>query len=141
MAVLYTKEGAVKLSEMLMKSTHHSHTCVELAPSLQHQITTNMRSTSITGEGLDRLPVFFHQCTQYTTHKRASNQPGTISAPRDLHCQCQGQSLKFRHFSTNHRAELPSNIRISGTNFYFLFTGVHYTKVSSTPRKKDNGGA
>jgi len=50
-------------------------------------------------------------------------------------------SLKFRHFSTNDRAEFPSNIRISGTSSYFLFTGVHYTKVSSRPRKKDSGGA
>jgi len=51
------------------------------------------------------------------------------------------QSLKFHHFSTNDRAEFPSNIRISGTSSYFLFTGVHYTKVSSRPRKKDSGGA
>ena len=152
-----------------------------------------MRSTSITGEGLDRLPVFFHQCTlhtnmlrtnqeryrrrvtftvgtkvsqslkfhhfstndraeftsyvrislstsnfllpAYTVRKRAPHRTRKTVAARDLQCQCQGQNLKFRHFSTNHRAEFPSNIRISGTNSYFLFTGVHYTKLSSRPPK------
>ena len=77
----------------------------------------------------------------YTVRKRAPHRTRKTVAARDLQCQCQGQNLKFRHFSTNHRAEFPSNIRISGTNSYFLFTRVHYTQVSFRSCKKDSCGA
>ena len=48
------------------------YTRVKLAPSLQHQITTGMRSTRITGKGLGHLPVFFHRRTLGTPYGRCA---------------------------------------------------------------------
>jgi len=89
----------------------------ETCANFRHCSTPTVRSSRLTFAFSLQTSVFLSPT--YTIRQCPPDHARKTSAARDLHCHCQGQSLKFRHFSTNDRAEFPSNIRISGTSSHF----------------------
>ena len=82
----------------------------------------------------EQILIFFSPV--YTTQKCPPQHARKTMAARDLDCQREDRSSKFRHFSTNDRAEFTSDVRISGTSSHFFSPAYTTHKFPSDHARK-----